>query len=214
MEPDFWHQRWQSNRIGFHESETNALLVKHIDQLQLKKNSRIFIPLCGKTLDISWFLSQGYRVAGIELNQQAVDQLFSELGLQPDIKRVGELLHYSNKRIDIFVGDIFNLGNEILGDVDAIYDRAALVALPPKMRMQYSGHLAAITNNARQFLICFEYDQLEMQGPPFSINAIEVKIQYTHIYDIKLIETIDVPDGLRKQLSAKESVWLLTEKTG
>lgn len=212
MEPDFWHQRWQSNKIGFHEGETNALLAKHFGKLLLEKNARLFIPLCGKTRDIAWLLSQGYRVAGIELSEQAVDQLFSELGVQPDIETVGNLQHYSHHHIDIFAGDIFDLSVEILGQVDAVYDRAALVALPPQMRTQYSEHLTSITNTASQFLICFEYDQSQMNGPPFSINALEVKLQYTHAYGITLIETVNVTHGLRKLMPAKETVWLLRKK--
>ena len=33
MEPDFWHQRWQKNQIGFHEDVVNPTLVKHFPKL-------------------------------------------------------------------------------------------------------------------------------------------------------------------------------------
>jgi thiopurine S-methyltransferase len=41
----------------------------------------VFLPLCGKTLDIHWLLSNGYPVAGSELGEVAVKQLFSELAI-------------------------------------------------------------------------------------------------------------------------------------
>ncbi len=213
MEAEFWNQRWALNKIGFHEGETNALLAKYFGQLQLKKNSRIFLPLCGKTRDIAWLLSQDVRIVGIELNQQAVEQLFNELNIKPNITQVGNLQHFSHHNIDIFVGDIFDLSPHTLGSVDAIYDRAALVALPQEMRSQYSTHLIGITNNAPQLLICFEYDQTLMNGPPFSINAIEVERQYADHCDITLINTVEVTNGLRNQIPATESVWILHRKT-
>jgi thiopurine S-methyltransferase len=138
VDASFWHQRWKNNDIAFHEGEANPLLVKYFKILSLAKGSRVFLPLCGKTLDIAWLLSNGYRVAGIELSRIAIDQLFTELEVEPEITGVGEIDHYSARNIDIFAGDFFVLSSKMLGQVDAIYDRAALVALPQKMRNQYT----------------------------------------------------------------------------
>ncbi len=209
MDANFWHERWKTNNIGFHEGAANALLVKYFKQLSLAKGSRVFLPLCGKTLDIPWLLSNGYRVVGAELSEIAIEQLFTELGVQPKISEVGEMDRYSAKNIDIFVGDIFNLSREVLGSVDAIYDRAALVALPEEMRQRYSAHLMQITNKAPQLLICFEYDQSLMEGPPFSVSNDEVNRHYRGSYDLTLLANIDMPGGLKGKCAAKENVWLL-----
>ncbi|MBV1885856.1 MAG: thiopurine S-methyltransferase, partial [Parvibaculaceae bacterium] len=85
MEASFWHQRWQKNEIGFHQSDTDAQLVKHFPQLQLQAGNRVFLPLCGKTLDIAWMLDQGYQVAGAELSEIAIEQLFTALAIEPKI---------------------------------------------------------------------------------------------------------------------------------
>ena len=209
MDAKFWHSRWQSNKIGFHEGETNALLAKHFNQLNLKKNSRIFLPLCGKTKDIEWLLTQGYQVAGIELSETAVEALFDDLGASPNITRTGKLLHFSHENLDIYAGDIFDLSTTTLGPVDVIYDRAALVALPPAIRNEYTSHLAELTHRAPQFLICFEYDQSLMEGPPFSVDAAEVNKQYAHLYNVTHLATTEVVDGLRQVVDATETVWLL-----
>ena len=209
MDASFWHQRWGKNDIAFHESEANPLLVKYFKELSLAKGSRIFLPLCGKTLDIPWLLSNGYHVAGAELSKIAIEQLFTELGVEPKISGVGEVDHYSAKNIDIFVGDIFHLSSQILGRVDAIYDRAALVALPEKMRNRYTAHLTEITDKAPQLLICYEYDQSLMEGPPFSISNGEVNQHYRDSYDLTLIVSTNVPGGLKGKCTAKENVWLL-----
>lgn len=211
MDANFWRQKWKENNIAFHESEANPLLVKHFEALSVAEGSRIFLPLCGKTLDITWLLSHGYRVTGAELSEIAIEQLFIELEMEPKISAVDSGgHHYSAKNIDIFVGDILNLSGKMLGSVDAIYDRAALVALPKEIRDQYTVHLIKITNKAPQLLICYEYDQTLMAGPPFSISDEEVRHHYKDSYDLALIASTNVPGGLKGTCAAKENVWLLS----
>jgi len=212
MDAGFWHLRWKNNEIAFHESKSNPLLIRHFTELSLAKGGRVFVPLCGKTLDISWLLSKGYRVAGAELSQIAIEQLFMELGVQPDISTVGELEQRSANNLDIFVGDIFALTKKILGPVDGIYDRAALVAFPEEMRKRYTAHLTAIAGKVPQLLICYDYDQSLMEGPPFSVRNDEVWRHYAVNYDVTLIASTDVPGGLKGKCPAKENVWLLNSK--
>jgi len=210
MDPDFWHWRWQENKIGFHESDTNPLLVKHFDALSLSDGARVFIPLCGKTLDIHWLLAKGYRVVGAELVETAIQQLFAELGVEPDITEVGAFKQYSAQGIDIFVGDFFNLSDAILGPVDAVYDRAALVALPEAMRKRYARHLITVTNKAPQLLLSFEYDQSLVPGPPFSVGPDEVHEYYEGYYTITLAELVVLQGGLKGKYDCLEAVWLLS----
>lgn len=208
MEHSFWHDRWESGRIGFHGQEPNPLLVTHFPALAMPENGRVFVPLCGKTLDIAWLLAQGHRVAGAELSELAIQQLFEDLGVEPAISDLGALKHYSADSIDIFVGDVFNLTADMLGAVDAIFDRAAFVALPEHMRSAYAPHIADITRNAPQLLITFEYDQSQLDGPPFSIPSDEVVQRYGGRYGISTLATDRVAGGF-KGLDVKEHVWLL-----
>ena len=209
MDPNFWHQRWEKNEIAFHEGKPNQLLVAYFHELSLAKGRRIFLPLCGKTRDISWLLSKGYRVAGSELSQLAIEQLFMDLGLQPDISETGDLRQWSAPQLDIFVGDFFALSRKTLGPVDAVYDRAALVALPETMRPRYTEHLMELTRRAPQLLICYDYDQRVIDGPPFSIDHEEVARHYGGAYDLKLLASVEVAGGLKGKCPAKENVWLL-----
>ncbi|HEU4682876.1 MAG TPA: thiopurine S-methyltransferase [Nitrospira sp.] len=212
MDHGFWHQRWEKNEIAFHEGKANALLVAHFSKLGVAKGSRIFVPLCGKTLDIAWLLSNGYGVAGAELSRLAIEQLFMELGLQPDITTIGGLEQWSAKNLDIFVGDLFTLSRKVLGRVDAIYDRAALVALPAGMRDRYTAHLMELTGRAPQLVICYEYDQRVMDGPPFSVSNEEVRRHYAADYEATLIASTEVPGGLKGKVAAQEQVWLLQRR--
>lgn len=212
MDANFWLEKWKDNNIAFHNSEANPLLIKYVKQLSLAEGSRIFLPLCGKTLDIAWLLSQGYRVAGAELSEIAIGQLFMNLGMEPKIVEVGEIKHYSAENIDIFAGDIFDLTSRVLGSVNAVYDRAALVALPKELRHRYTDYLMKITDKAPQLIICYEYDQALMSGPPFSISDKEVRQHYQDSYVLSLAESTNLPGGLKGKCAAKENVWLLKNK--
>jgi len=209
MDTDFWLEKWNKNEIAFHQSEANPMLVDHIGALPLQKGDRVFVPLCGKTLDIAWLLSRGFRVAGIELSELAIQSLFAELDIAPAIARSGNLTRYSAPDIDIYVGDLFDLSREMLGPVDAVYDRAALVALPEDLRMRYASHIAEVTGRSPCLLICFEYDQAVMQGPPFSIVEAEVERLYAHHYHLTSLARSDVPGGLKGLCPALETAWML-----
>ncbi|WP_104019961.1 thiopurine S-methyltransferase [Roseovarius nitratireducens] len=209
MDAQFWHDRWQEGRLGFHEGRVNRMLEAHIAALGLKPGQRIFLPLCGKAVDIPWLLSQGYRVAGAELSEIAVRDLFAEMGVTPEVTATGSHRRYSADGIDIFAGDIFEITADVLGPVDAVYDRAALVALPEGMRRRYAAHLAGITAVAPQLLVTFEYDQAEMEGPPFSITEEEVARCHGARYVIEVLADAEVPGGLKGIVAAREKAMLL-----
>jgi thiopurine S-methyltransferase len=205
----FWHDRWQRSQIGFHEPRANPLLLAHFERLSLPSGSRIFVPLCGKTLDIDWLLSRGHRVAGAEFSEIAVQQLFANLGITAHATTLGEVTRYSAPGIDIFHGDIFDLSRGELGEVDGIYDRAALIALPEQLRTRYAQHLVQITDRAPQLLICMTYEQRLVAGPPFSVDAAEVARLYDGTYHLEALGSVDVPGGLKGKCPATEDVWLL-----
>lgn len=208
MQADFWHERWSTNQIGFHESAVNPLLVNHFAALGVAKGGRVLLPLCGKTLDIDWLLSSGYRVAGAELSKLAVTSLFERLKLVPAIEDAGEGSRWSAPGIDVFVGDIFALSATVLGGIDAVYDRAALIALPPGMRERYAAHMEVLSGGAPQLLITLDYDQSRMAGPPFAVGDGEVRRLYGHRAP-SLVSSHEVAGGLKGICPATESAWLL-----
>lgn len=205
----FWHDRWKKSETPFHETKPNPLLVKYFVRLGLSKGARVFVPLCGKTLDISWLLKKGCRVAGVELSQIAIEQLFAQLRLTPKISNAGALLKYSAPNIDIFVGDIFNVTRAKLGSIDAIYDRAAFVALPKPVRARYAELLTRLTGGAPQLLVTYDYDQSKLPGPPFSIQSPELIQRYARAYELTLLNSVPLPGGLKGKCPAIENLWLL-----
>lgn len=192
MEADFWHKRWESNLTGFHLDEVNPNLKANWDSLNLKDGARVFVPLCGKSLDLIWLAAQGYQVVGIELSPLAVEAFFTENKLTAEHEKKGGMDLWQSENISLFCGDFFDLTTDILGPVDAVYDRASLIALPPAMRQEYAAKLTDITQSAPKLLVTLEYEQSKMDGPPFSVSEDEVKALYQANYRIKQLSAQDV----------------------
>lgn len=212
MDPDFWHRKWRDNEIGFHEAEANPALLRHFAALGLAPGARVFVPLCGKSRDVGWLLAQGFEVAAAELSRLAVEQLFAELGVTPRISDAGPLERFEAEGLVVFVGDIFDLKRETLGRIDAVYDRAALVALPEPTRERYAAHLAHLTHTAPQLLITLDYDPALLVGPPFSVTGHDVRRLYGAAYHVEELARTEAKGGLRGVKPAHETVYLMKRR--
>ena len=210
MDAEFWHEMWERDTQGFHEAQGNAMFARYAPTVWPGTEQRIFIPLCGKTRDIGACLARGWSVVGAELSQSAVEALFEDLQMIPQVAAKGPLTQYAAGKLVVFVGNVFDLDATTLGPVTAIYDRAALVALPEEMRSNYARHLVEITGGVQQLLVTFEYDQAAMDGPPFSVPSSFVENVYGEHYAIEALESAAVPGQLKGRVDAKEQVWHLT----
>ncbi|MDI1252801.1 thiopurine S-methyltransferase [Thermomonas sp.] len=194
MQPDFWHQRWNEGRIGFHQGAPTLLLVKHWLALGIAPDAKVFVPLCGKSLDMAWLASQGHRVLGVELSQLAVEQFFAEHGLTPNIHESRYGTHYRAGAIEIIHGDAFALDAKVLAECAAVFDRAALIALPPELRQRYASELyARLPTGCAGLLVTLEYPQHEKDGPPFAVQADEVQALFGTDWAITQLEHVPIP---------------------
>ncbi|AYF47679.1 thiopurine S-methyltransferase [Pseudomonas fluorescens] len=193
MEPKFWQERWARNQIGFHLPEVNPYLQRHWPQLSLAQGAQVLVPLCGKSLDLMWLASHGLRVLGVELSEQAVKAFFSEQNLVPRITRRGVFSVYQADLIEVWCGDFFALDAEAVADCAALYDRAALIALPPLMRARYAEHLHQLLRPGCQgLLITLDYDQTQRAGPPFAVTDDEVKVLFGSQWTLRVLEEQDI----------------------
>jgi len=193
MDANFWKQRWQEGQIGFHRTEVMPLLQAHWAALSLPPGSRVLVPLAGKSLDMHWLAAQGHRVLGVELSPLAVQQFFDEAGLQPRQHRSRYGEHFIAGPVEIIQGDAFDLDAALLADVAGLYDRAALIALPPPLRQHYRDTVyAALPGGCQGLLITLEYPQAEKSGPPFSVEAREVGQLFAAPWQADLLERRDI----------------------
>lgn len=148
-----WQQSWRDKQIPFHLRHVHPLLVRCWANLGLASDARVFVPLCGKSLDIMWLHNRGHHVAGVELSPIAVREFFKAARLQPKRKTNGDFTEWTQERLAIFCGDFFALTSGDLQGVRAVYDRAALTALPENLRDLYVAHLHAIVPADCQILL-------------------------------------------------------------
>lgn len=216
MDPQFWHERWNEDRIGFHQEKINSRLVKLWPKLGLNPGDRVFVPLCGKTQDMIWLADQKYDVLGVELSLIACKDFFREAKIPFELERVGRFEILRGQKIELWAGDFFDLKPSDLFGTTGVYDRASLIALPAPMRRKYANHLSTILSaDTGVLLISMEYDRNKMQGPPFSVSEEEIHQLFKTDFNLKKISESSGPDivGNLKQRgldTLTEKVYLLT----
>lgn len=218
MQPEFWHKKWASNQIGFHLPEVNPYLQRFWPDLNLAAQAWVLVPLCGKSLDLLWLAGRGHRVLGIELSEKAVEDFFSEQQLQPQISEQGVFKIYRAGAIELWCGDVFALTADDVADCSALYDRAAVIALPAPMRERYAEHLQNILpTGLKGLLITLDYDQSQISGPPFSVDDAQVQHMFGGAWQMQLLESQDVLSDSGKFVQAgatrlEERVYRITAR--
>jgi thiopurine S-methyltransferase len=203
MDPDFWHERWRTRQVGFHQPAPHPFLERWWPSLGVPSGARVYVPLCGKSLDMVWLAVRGYQVVGSELSEIAVAEFFGEhpqnagaaanTARQVTIEERGAFKVHRRGAYELWQGDALQLTPELLGPVQAAYDRAALVALPPAMRRTYVQNFAELMpQDSRTLLIAFEYAQHLKAGPPFSVEPDEVSQLYGAAFRVEQLERIDI----------------------
>jgi thiopurine S-methyltransferase len=215
MNHDFWHKKWESNQIGFHQNEAHSGLSEYFPELN--KGARVLVPLCGKAVDMLWLANKGYVVVGVELSEIAAKDFFVENGFDVLVseetlsKGVFKKYYSTSISVEIYVGDFLLFSGDAF---DALYDRAALIALPDDMRPAYVEKTRSLlTTVAQGLVITTVYDDSIASGPPFSVSDLEIKRLWgSKLEKVGQIELIDdEPRWKSKGLTSfQECFWLLT----
>jgi thiopurine S-methyltransferase len=188
MDAQFWIDAWNTGRTAFHQAAFNDKLTTFFPQLNPQKGQKVLVPLCGKSKDMLWLQNLGLQVHGVELYEDAVKAFFSENGLSPVVKaQNASFTHYNHAQIVLSCGDFSKLN--AIEKYDLVYDRAALVALPAPMRKAYAQVVTqALKTGGKYLLVVYDYDQTQMDGPPFSVRTQEVHELYKDRFKIELLE--------------------------
>jgi thiopurine S-methyltransferase len=193
LEPQFWHARWRTGQIGFHQTAVDRHLEKFWPDLGLACDSRVFVPLCGKSLDLLWLRERGHSVVGVELSVVALESFCMEQGIPARRRTLDRFDLYEAARLELYRGDFYELSRELLRPFSAVYDRAALISWRPELRARYVAHMTALTSPGTQtLLIAMEYPQAQMSGPPFSVTTDEVERLYARDHAIQVLAKDDI----------------------
>lgn len=216
MEPSDWQARWREGKTAFHEGAPNAFLVSHADRLGAPK--RVFVPLCGKARDMAFLASRGAEVVGVDVSELAAEQFFAESSIVAERSKSAPFDVWAAEGVKILVGDVFAVDPSSVGAFDAIYDRAALVALDPEVRSRYVALLASLlAPDGKLLLVTFDYDQSKMAGPPFAVSDATVLELFAAGFECEKLGERDVTDERPRFREAgadrvSESAWLLSKR--
>jgi len=216
MTKQYWLNKWQQNDIKFNQDETNVYLQRYYSKLNLNKSDRIFVPLCGKSIDMLWLLQKSHLVVGVEFSPIACQSFFKDNSLPYQVKTLGPFTTYYNAAITLYCGNFFELTPGLIGNIKAVYDRAGFISLPPSNRAEYVEHLVTlIPAGARIIMTTIEYDQQQLDGPPYSTSFDNIKQLYGPHFHIEQLEhkPYEVPEHLRAKglQTADYAVYLMTK---
>ena len=189
MNKEFWQERWASDRIGFHRESVNPNLTKWWPKITSAKSDRVLVPLCGKSLDLNW-LAERHLTVGVELSRRAIEKFIDEHDWQCEETARDDYKLYENESLKLICGDFLTLTPDSLGTFDTFFDRAAIVALPPAMRVKYVDVLKTLIGpGGRGLMVTLEYDQNLTEGPPFSVSVEAVKDLFSPEFDIQILDS-------------------------
>ncbi len=211
-----WQQSWDDGRIGFHQPSVNGDLRAHLTHLLGARRRRIFVPLCGKSRDLTWLAGHFEHVVGVEFIEDACRAFFEEQDLPYARHEHADGVRYEGERVTLLAADILDVRVEHVGRVDALYDRAALIALPESVRGAYARALGKLVSpGARGLAVTLSYDQSATNGPPFSVPDEEVRALLGEAFELEAIDGGPVVDPPARfaELETRKTVWLMERKS-
>jgi thiopurine S-methyltransferase len=192
MRPEFWSDRWRTGQISFHQAQPDRNLTRHWQDLGLAQGSRVFVPLCGKSVDLLWLRDRGHSVIGVELSAIALEAFCMENGVPARRRTTQDFDVYYAPNLELLRGDYFALSPAQVGNFAGVFDRAALISWTPELRAPYVEHLAKLTPPGTEtLLVTLEYPQTQTAGPPFSVPSAEVTRLYAGGYTIRELSRQD-----------------------
>lgn len=199
MEISYWQSRWQKNKTGWHMQQVFPLLKKYWPGLGIKQKAAVLVPLCGKTLDIDWLAAQEYYPVGVDVSDIALKEIMGRQDQPFSQASKGPFKCYTSSSMELLCGDILKLRADWLPDIEAVYDKAALIALPPEKRTRYSELIQSLMQPGyRMLLNCFEYPPEEMNGPPFPVFEDELVQLYGDKCTVELLHNHSIFDEVPK----------------
>ena len=188
-----WLARWREGRINFHQDAPSPMLVEFWNAIGAPAGARVFVPLAGKTVDMPWLAERGHRVFGVELVPLAVEQFFAEQGLQRAVTQTPIGALSTSGPIDLLCGDVFALQASDLAGCEAVFDRAALIALPPELRERYVREVyTLLPSGCGGLLVTLAFPQEQKPGPPFSVPEREVRALFERDWTVELLARRDM----------------------
>ena len=214
MDSQYWKQKWEKGETQFHLDAPHPMLVRYFSKAPARK---VMVPLCGKSNDLVWLRAQGHEVVGVELSALACEAFFTENKIAFQKRQVGSAVVFQGERVTLWCGDFFEIPKSAWEGCTAVYDRAALIALPEEIRAKYARHIIQNVTQSSMLLVTVEYQSGQLIGPPYSVSEEEIHSLYGKSFEIERLESRR-DEGLSNRppkftgIEVTEKVFRLTQK--
>uniref|UniRef100_A0AAV2K0Y5 thiopurine S-methyltransferase n=1 Tax=Knipowitschia caucasica TaxID=637954 RepID=A0AAV2K0Y5_KNICA len=198
MQLEEWEERWQQEKIGFHQLAVHKMLENNIDKVVAGRTRvKFFFPLCGKAVDMKWLSDSGHSVVGVEQSEKGIRQFFEESNMSFSEEPVpnvpgAKVFRNSEKSVSLYNCDIYKFSSSLEGQFGAIWDRGAFVAINPKDREKYAALMVSLmAPDCRYLLDTLLYNPQLYQGPPFFVPDEQLLALFGPSCDIELVQEAD-----------------------
>merc|ERR1712032_697639 len=179
MDNQAWNARWENNTASWHADEARTEILNLMKSNVTDFKGKVFVPLCGASLDMVWLAEQGLQVVGVEVSRLAIDKFFQEIYIKDDydiisFNETSTIIHKAGN-ITIYEADLYNC-QELMSEpaFDLIFDRASLIAINWEDREKYINLMLKLLGDKisklSYFLQGMDYNKGEHLGPPHIFN--------------------------------------------
>ncbi|CAK8673561.1 unnamed protein product [Clavelina lepadiformis] len=193
LNEEYWKKIWENGQIhDFHHANVHEHLIKYKDHF-LHQNCRVFIPLCGKSVDLNYLAECGHEVVGCELSETAILQFFQEHSMtfkqSQYPKAPFEVFKAADKNITIYKGDFLKLNSSVIGKFDAVWDQGAFIAIHPSQRLKYTDIMKdLISLDGKYLLFSLQFDGVN-SATPYSVTEMDMEETFGRYFDVSTLET-------------------------
>lgn len=186
-----WKERWEQNTTGWHRSVVDPNLQHYLKDLTRGEPSvSIFVPWCGKSVDLPWLCDQGHNVVGVELSEIGVRSLFEEINIPYTVSQEGPFSVYQakEKKLKVLAGDFYKITPDLVGTFEAVWDINAFGAAEPGDRQMYMSIVESVLKPKGRILLCnWEYGKVPRDRAPYTLSSSLIKELYQEKFDVEFL---------------------------
>lgn len=217
---DWWRDKWRTGITHWHLKDLNPQLVRFVNHLLGgRKDGLLFIPLCGKCVDMRWLYDQGYKILAVDCCEEAILDFFREQNLVFETiveSKNAKVFQTLDGRLRIMCRDILSLDKETCGPITAIWDRGSLVAMDKENRRAYAAMMKTLVEpDFRYLLDVLHYNDWYCSGPPRNVPPELIEDLYGDCFQIELLLQRNITEGYSKRFGVEpvyNNIYLMTLK--
>ncbi|XP_033756355.1 probable thiopurine S-methyltransferase [Pecten maximus] len=175
-----WLNNWEGDCTPWHMSDVHEGLARYYKVLVNKPSvqNKIFLPLCGKSVDIKWLADRGNEVVGVEAAEMGLVEFFAEQNIEYSVEAAasvkGKLFRSRDNKIRLYCCDIFDFSASVECGFSGVWDRGSIEALEFEDRKRYIELMRTLISSETGYLAEIVERDLG-KGPPYYVTADELE---------------------------------------